>query len=50
MKTSNQIGLGIEQFEKLGPLNFSGEPDPMIVKQWIVRIEKIFDVLNYPNN
>ena len=30
---SNQTGLGIEQFKKLSPPSFSGEPDPMVAEQ-----------------
>ena len=47
---SNQTGLGIEQFKKLITRNFGGEPDPMVAEQWMMRMEKIFDVLNCPDD
>ena len=47
---SNQTGLGIEQFKKLSPPSFGGEPDPMVAEQWMMRMEKIFDVLNCPDD
>ena len=48
--TSNQTGLGIEQFKKLSPPSFSGESDPMVAERWMMQIEKIFDALNYPDD
>ena len=47
---SNQTRLRIEQFKKLSPPSFSGEPDPMVAEQWMMRMEKIFDVLNCPDD
>ena len=47
---SNQTRLGIEQFKKLSPPSFSGKPDPMIAERWMMQIEKIFDVLNCPED
>lgn len=32
MGTSNQTGLGIEQFKKLSSPSFNGEPDPMVAE------------------
>ncbi|XP_018685045.2 uncharacterized protein LOC103995568 isoform X2 [Musa acuminata AAA Group] len=49
-KTSNQTGLGIKQFKKLSPPCFSGEPDPMVAEQWMMQMEKIFDVLNFSDH
>uniref|UniRef100_A0A804ICY1 CCHC-type domain-containing protein n=1 Tax=Musa acuminata subsp. malaccensis TaxID=214687 RepID=A0A804ICY1_MUSAM len=44
------MGLRIEQFKKLSPPSFSGESDPMVAERWMMQIEKIFDVLNYPDD
>ncbi|CAL9130901.1 unnamed protein product, partial [Musa textilis] len=49
-KTLNHTGSRIEQFKKLSPPCFSGEPDPMVAEQWIMRMEKIFDVLDCPDD
>uniref|UniRef100_A0A804K783 non-specific serine/threonine protein kinase n=1 Tax=Musa acuminata subsp. malaccensis TaxID=214687 RepID=A0A804K783_MUSAM len=38
------------QFKKLSPPSFNGEPDQMVAEQWMMRIEKIFDVLNCPDD
>lgn len=35
-----------EAFKKLGPPSFPGTVDPMIAKNWVVDIEKIFKVMD----
>uniref|UniRef100_A0A2N9H8U5 CCHC-type domain-containing protein n=1 Tax=Fagus sylvatica TaxID=28930 RepID=A0A2N9H8U5_FAGSY len=41
----NDANRGLHQFEKLNPLSFNSELDPMIVEKWIMRVEKIFEAL-----
>ena len=38
-------GCTIEQFRKLGPPSFLGNPDPTEAESWIMQMEKIFDVI-----
>ena len=38
-------GCTIEQFRKLGPPSFLGNPDPTEAKTWIMQKEKIFDMV-----
>ncbi|GFZ19778.1 hypothetical protein Acr_28g0004830 [Actinidia rufa] len=35
----------IKQFQQLKPLTFYGTPDPMAAESWLLRIEKVFEVL-----
>uniref|UniRef100_A0A2N9FR12 CCHC-type domain-containing protein n=1 Tax=Fagus sylvatica TaxID=28930 RepID=A0A2N9FR12_FAGSY len=41
----NDANRGLHQFEKLNPLSFNGEPDPMIAEKCVMRVEKIFEAL-----
>jgi hypothetical protein len=41
----NDANRGLLQFEKLNPPSFNGEPDLMIAKKWVMRVEKIFEAL-----
>ena len=36
-------GCTIEQFRKMGPPSFLGNPNPTEVETWIMQMEKIFD-------
>nr|POE56054.1 hypothetical protein CFP56_75534 [Quercus suber] len=38
-------GCTIEQFRKMGPPSFLGNPDPTEAETWIMQMEKIFDVV-----
>ncbi|XP_030948929.1 uncharacterized protein LOC115972826 [Quercus lobata] len=38
-------GCTIEQFRKMGPPSFLGNPDPIEAETWIMQMEKIFDVV-----
>ena len=38
-------GCTIEQFRKMGPPSFLGNPNPTEVETWIMQMEKIFDVV-----
>ena len=38
-------GCIIEQFWKIGPPSFLGNPDPTEAETWIMKMEKIFDVV-----
>jgi len=38
-------GCTIEQFRKMGPPSFLGNPDPTEAETWIMQMEKIFDMV-----
>ena len=38
-------GCTIEQFRKMGPPSFLGNPNPTEAETWIMQMEKIFDVV-----
>ena len=42
---SSSKGSSFDDFKKLGPY-FSGILDPTEVEAWILKIEKVFDVIN----
>ncbi|KAL4643006.1 hypothetical protein ACB092_02G061200 [Castanea dentata] len=44
-KDTETEGCTIEQFRKLGPPSFLGNPDPTEAESWIMQMEKIFDVI-----
>ena len=41
-------GCTIEQFRKMGPPSFLGNPDPTEVETWIMQMDKFFDVIGCP--
>ncbi|XP_052177504.1 uncharacterized protein LOC127791561 [Diospyros lotus] len=44
----NNVAL-VEQFRKLQPPTFEGELDPLVAEDWISSIERIFNLINYPD-
>ncbi|XP_034674472.1 uncharacterized protein LOC117905697 [Vitis riparia] len=45
-QSSSTRGSSFDDFKKLGPPYFSGTSDPTEVEAWIMKIEKLFDVIN----
>lgn len=39
-----------KRFKELNPTAFSGTPDPMIAEKWMKQLEKIFNVMRYPED
>ena len=44
-KDAENEGCTIEQFRKMGPPSFLGNPDPTEVETWIMQMDKFFDVI-----
>ena len=42
----NNSHRALEQFQKMKPLVFEGEVDPLQAETWLLQIEKILDVMN----
>ena len=45
-QSSSTRGISFDDFKKLGPPYFSGTSDPTETEAWIMKIEKLFDVID----
>ena len=45
-QSSSSRGCSFDDFKKLGPPYFSGTSDPTEAENWILKMEKFFDVID----
>jgi hypothetical protein len=43
-------GCSFMEFRKQNPLTFASETDPMVVENWLLKMEKLLKVLHYTNS